>query len=118
MNSQQQTNPEYFPPPTYYCNKNGHQLTWKSSSGHSCAECKIKNCRSRYWCQQCQEAFCLQCMPPPLFGIMCGAGHPMKLSTVPHHVCDYCSETIQNQAHRCQICDFDICPNCLLQKED
>lgn len=73
MISQNET--EFCPPPVYYCNKN-HKLIWKSSNCNPCGECKKKNCRSRYWCNTCEEAYCLKCMPPPLFGIICGAGHP------------------------------------------
>lgn len=61
-------------PPQYFCLQKGHPLKWKSASG-TCASCKKQGCRSRYQCVECQEIYCLKCMTPPLYGLICGAGH-------------------------------------------
>ncbi|KAM3128887.1 hypothetical protein pb186bvf_019022 [Paramecium bursaria] len=118
MISQEAKNNKYgMDPPQNFCIKGSHLLKWKSGGG-TCAMCKKTGCRSRYYCTTCNEPYCLQCIPPPLFGIICGAGHEMQKAEVPYHICDHCSATIQSEAYRCVTCDFDICLNCYIQRED
>lgn len=29
----------------------------------------------RYMCEECDEFYCVKCMPPPIMGEYCGGGH-------------------------------------------
>ena len=42
----------------------------------------------------------------------------MALAVVPYHICDICACTIKKQAYRCKTCDFDICEECRIERED
>jgi predicted metal-binding protein len=34
------------------------------------------------------------------------------------HSCDICAKSITGSLYRCQTCDYDVCKNCHIEKED
>ncbi|CAD8062337.1 unnamed protein product [Paramecium primaurelia] len=94
-----------------YCPKY-HQLQWKSKKIQSCLICLKEKKLSQYYCTECKQGVCNECIKPPLDGFYCGGNHKMQfMSNLPHHSCDLCEKSI-SQAYSCRTCDFDICENC------
>lgn len=97
----------------------GHDLKWSSKCNYlsqECVNCKSTTKRSSRWfCEVCQEKYCVGCKPPYFFFSKCPLSHVLEEKQLNFNTCDNCRETICGKAYRDQNCDFDICLICMDQ---
>ena len=101
-----------------FCKKCFSRLVWLNYLERR-KDCETSSCvsRSRYYCEKCNFNYCINCISPS-HSLVCGCLKDLiKLNHDSdedvERTCDKCGNKIEyTEFHRCEICDYDVCPDC------
>ncbi|CAG9327713.1 unnamed protein product [Blepharisma stoltei] len=106
----------------YIVCENNHELTWvRHPEPKSCDVCYRAIDYGSFYCDQCNFSICECCENKVLrehFKISCPGEHKLQSKFCYYEdpsYCDSCGITIGGICKGCDMCDFDLCFNCLNQ---
>ncbi|KAM3137315.1 hypothetical protein pb186bvf_010495 [Paramecium bursaria] len=96
----------------YQCQQK-HQLNWQSLLKGKCKKCRATNITEiiRTECEQCEEKYCIKCMPVYIFNDKCPIGHAFQQVTDADQ-CEICFKSGKFDGWKDLECDIDVCNEC------